>query len=649
MGRTFLRQATQIRNSDTYNDTVAPTEANFETNPTTIEGDLNNLRSAIKTLLGETNWWDTATRNISQLETDLTDIEGKRVICGVEVLTDVTVPAAVKAKNTLTSTAIPNDGDTVTIGAKVYTFQTVLTDVDGNVAIGGSQAQAMENLRRAINLDGVAGTNYATSMTSNALGTTATDTATTVVVEAVEAGSHKNSAATTETSSVMSWADPTLGGAGATAIGAGNQVTLNDAGGETPTFPAAVGGGTALGAIVATLAGQPGTHDLVEVSSTNPTVPKNRCLCRDASLHEGITDAAGRQVYALIQAENGVVDGDNFDDATKQVQLSFVVISDADDLVPVDATDIGGQTIEYVYPRRVSIDTLPEDCAFPHFTFTDGGASVSVTLNNAIDNQGVTPATQATNIDWDLVGAGVELAWRDALNADLLRIIEGSAGGTTKIQVHSAVDLYDNDAVDVDFANGIKVDSGGSQIDIGTTAGEITGAGATKLGSGGGADLSLVAALELNLTDSYRAASTWSLADGISLADSTAEWTAFESAMEDILGSGNGEVSLLKAITEAAKNTRKNKVFAEVTAPIAADANASGPATDNNLDAELGNLSGGTFLQDYDVYLNGDLQEGGADAAANNDYYPGTSLALGQLKFEFPLTPNDKLCVVSYA
>jgi hypothetical protein len=645
MGRTFLRQVTQILNSDTYDDTVSPTEANFETNPSTIEGDLNNLRSAIKTLLGETNWWDTATRDIATMETDLADIEGKRVIGGVEVLTDITVPAAVKAQSTLTSTAIPNNGDTVTIGSQTYTFQTALVDSADNVAIGGTQAQAMENLRRAINDDGVEGTNYGTGTTANA-DVTATDTPTTVVATAIEAGDHKDSTATTETSSVMSWTGATLGsGTG----GAGNQYTLVQASSETPSVAAAVGAGTALGAIVATLSGDVGSHDLAEVASTNTSVPKNRCLVRDASLHEGITDASGRQVYALLQAENGVVDGESFNDSTKQAQLSFVVIDDNDDLIPVDATDIGGQTVEYVYPRRYSIDTMPEDIGFPHFTFTDGGASVSVTLNNAIDNQGATAATQDTNIDWDLNTAGVELAFRDALAADLLNIAEGSAGGTSTMTIGAAVDVYQNDAVDVDFNAGITVDEGGTALNLGITAGQIDSAGALKVASGGAADLSLSAALELNLTDSYRSASTWSLADGISLADSSAEWTAFETAMEDILGSGNGEVSLLKAITEAAKNQRKAKVFAEVSTTITANNDASGPATDNNLDAELGDLSGGSFLNDYDVFVNGVLQEGGADAAANNDYYPGTNLANGQLKFEYTLTPNDKIAVISYA
>lgn len=130
----------------------------------------------------------------------------------------------VGATGTLTSTATPNDGDTVTIGTpsigngtlkKVYTFQTSLTDVDGNVAIGGSQAQAMENLRRAINLDGTGGVNYAASMTQHP-DISATDTATTVDVTAnvpTTLPSVGNEITTTETSSVMSWGGATLSGA----------------------------------------------------------------------------------------------------------------------------------------------------------------------------------------------------------------------------------------------------------------------------------------------------------------------------------------------------------------------------------------------------------------------------------------------------
>ena len=59
MSRTFVRQDAQIRQSVTYDDTIVPSEAAFETNPTNIETDLNNIRSQVHNLLDvqTSNWW----------------------------------------------------------------------------------------------------------------------------------------------------------------------------------------------------------------------------------------------------------------------------------------------------------------------------------------------------------------------------------------------------------------------------------------------------------------------------------------------------------------------------------------------------------------------------------------------------------------
>lgn len=51
--------------------------------------------------------------------------------------------------------------ETVTVDVKVYTFQTTLTNVDGNVLIGANFAASIANLAAAINLDVGAGTTYA--------------------------------------------------------------------------------------------------------------------------------------------------------------------------------------------------------------------------------------------------------------------------------------------------------------------------------------------------------------------------------------------------------------------------------------------------------------------------------------------------------
>ena len=74
------------------------------------------------------------------------------------------------AVETLTLGAQMTDTEVVTIGSKVYTFQTTLTDVDGNVKIGGSASDSIDNLIAAINLTAGAGTTYAASMTENDAG-----------------------------------------------------------------------------------------------------------------------------------------------------------------------------------------------------------------------------------------------------------------------------------------------------------------------------------------------------------------------------------------------------------------------------------------------------------------------------------------------
>lgn len=56
-----------------------------------------------------------------------------------------------------------SDGDTVTLDGKVYTWQTALTDVDGNVQIGVDQNASEINLFHAINLTGTPGVDYAAS------------------------------------------------------------------------------------------------------------------------------------------------------------------------------------------------------------------------------------------------------------------------------------------------------------------------------------------------------------------------------------------------------------------------------------------------------------------------------------------------------
>lgn len=128
-------------------------------------------------------------------------------------LPKLTVSGIVAASSTFTITGQPANNETVTVGGKTYTFQTTLTNVDGNVKIAATAALSLTNLYNAINLTGgVPGTDYATAMTANTQVTAGTLTATTFIATAQIAGTVGNSIATTDTYALGSWTGATLSG-----------------------------------------------------------------------------------------------------------------------------------------------------------------------------------------------------------------------------------------------------------------------------------------------------------------------------------------------------------------------------------------------------------------------------------------------------
>ena len=645
---TKTRQDTQIRNSDLYDDTIAPSQAAFETNPVEIETDLNNIRSQLSNLLDDQagNWWDDLNvpsaldtglqRGVNDLNTALHAVEKKRVLRDVFNLADISVGASTASTGTLTLTANAADSETVTTGTDVYTFKTALTPTAFEVLIGGTASDSLDNLIAAINLGAGAGSLYAATTTANSFVSAAAGAGDTMDLTALVPGVVGDSIATTETMTNGSFGGATLSG------GADGDNLVILGGGELPTnTTAAVGAVTTLGTVVAAHGGTFGTHALSEVAGGNALSPLNLMGIVDGDTRDPIL-SGNRIVYGLLQVESGVTDGVTITDTTTtRAQVSLVRVNAAgDDLEAAPFADVAGKTINYSTRERVRLEDLNE------FDFLKGAivdippSGATVDLQTAINNQGSTPVDVTTNITTDLEGPGLEYCWRDDNEANLLCIIEGSASGTSEIEFGSDIDIFDNDAVLNDFLNGASFDTGaaGTTINIGTTANQIDSGGVLSVASGGGADLSLVAALEMNLTDSYRAGSTWSLADGIALANSSAEWTDFETEF--------GEVSLLDAIVAAKNTTGRRKAYATVTVTAAADTDVS--LSDGNLDAALGDLSAGTFVDDYDIYLNGKLLFSGANAAANNDVYPGTSLAAGQLRFEDVVKIGDVVAVVDW-
>lgn len=411
-----------------------------------------------------------------------------------------------------------------------------------------------------------------------------------------------------------------------------NWEVLSVAGSEAPTEVAAVGAGTANGAVVAIAAS--GAHSLNEVAGQNPLNPKNLVIVRDATSGDPLL-SGGKQIYALIQANTGTLDGEAFDDSTKTVQLSFVIENTtADDLIACPVADIAGKTINYSYVRRINFDAVPEQ-AFLVGAFVDQSGSVDVTLENAIDNQGATPVTQTTDIDIQIADTKQWAFQEPSGVTDILAI--GAASGGDYVNMNVA-NLDINNTNEADFLNGAVFDSGGTAIHVGNTAGTINSAGKLDLASASANDLSLLAGGQLIFSDTYYAGSTYDTP--LVLSDSSQEWSDFETAF--------GEVSLLNAITQAYTKSKHDKMVGATTGHINANTNVSGATAPINLDATLLDYTGKTFVDDVDVYLNGVLLRNGADDTANHDVYPGTDITKGDLKFEFPLKPGDQITMVVY-
>ena len=521
MAITLLDQETQVRSSfpvaTQYDDTVAPSEANFETNPTNLNDDLNNLRSMVSRLLDVQagDWFDDVNtpsaletgsqRGVNDLNTDLHAVEKKRVLVDTFVHIDVTVTAA-------------------------QNFEILLL-------------------------------------------------------------------------------------------------------GELPTeTTAAIGAVTTLGTVAAFHAGTFGTHSLDEVAGDSAVEPLNMGTVVDSATHDPIL-SSGRQVYALFQVEENTDGLTMTGTTTKRAQLSFVRLNAAGtDMEACPVGDIAGLTIHYSTRTRKRLEDLTEQDFLKGANIDVGAGSSTVDRQNAYTNQGTTPVDVVTNSILDLEGAGLSWKIRDDLEADLFEIVEGSAGGTSQVNIAAGVDEFDIDAVVNNFANGVSMDTGSaSPIDVGVTDGHVeTSAG----------DLHLQAFAEMFLDDANQTGSTWAQTDGIKLSEDTGEWDAFETAF--------GEVSLLNAIVQAKNTTGRRKVASICTVAAAADADVSGPSNDNNLDTDLGDLSAGTFVDDYDIFLNGALQVNGANAAANKDVYPGTALANGQLKFEKKIKLGDVITVIDW-
>ncbi len=123
--------------------------------------------------------------------------------------------ATIHSIGVLTLTGLPLNNQTVSIGAKVYTFKTVITAAAGDVLIGVDEAESIRNLVGAILLGDGAGAIYGLSTTINT-DVTAAEGVSSLNVTAIDGGPGGDAITTTETLS-GSWGGATLSGGADTA------------------------------------------------------------------------------------------------------------------------------------------------------------------------------------------------------------------------------------------------------------------------------------------------------------------------------------------------------------------------------------------------------------------------------------------------
>jgi hypothetical protein len=200
--------------------------------------------------------------------------------------------------------------------------------------------------------------------------------------------------------------------------------------------------------------------------------------------------------------------------------------------------------------------------------------------------------------------------------------------------------VFDSSAILNDFDKGVKVRTGGVEIDLGVTTIANT---ATIESIGAGNDLRILGSRDLYLDDVHQVGSTWAQTNGIKLSASTQEWDDYETAF-------GGEVSLLNGIVQAFTKQKRTKKQAVLTANVPATNNVNGPSYANNTDVNLlpFNSVPTGFVADVEVYLNGELLRNAT--GATEDVYPGSLPAQGDLKFTFALKGTgakpDQLTVI---
>jgi hypothetical protein len=323
---------------------------------------------------------------VAQINTQLATINGAGFLLG-SVTASALASGQVRftlaigtASDLLTFGGIPLNTETVTIDGKVYTFQTVLTNVDGNVLIGGSAAASLSNLIAAITLGAGAGVTYAAATTLHPTVTAVAGTVVgTMLAKAKASGSAGNTIAVSTTVTLGVWATATLLG--------------GDDAGYLEFITNAL-----LARDFAVLAG----IDTDTATNSNQTKIYNGPIARRYT----VATTAGRLPYDRILLRNRIFPGGNSLSYVSTLAQTGITLQGGTGMVKSGL--INGETAEAVFGANVKAPTIIA------YTGWADGQVATATYGDARDGQanvifydGTDPSNPANNLLTFTAGGGL--------------------------------------------------------------------------------------------------------------------------------------------------------------------------------------------------------------------------------------------------
>jgi hypothetical protein len=407
-------------------------------------------------------------------------------------------------------------------------------------------------------------------------------------------------------------------------VPAGKNVVLLSTAGFPPSRPIAILN-TTKGAVVAQLAGaltNPPTHDMTENSGENALKPKNLVAIFDGDTGDPIL-SSDRRVWGLLQVGSGATDGNSFTlTGNDQGQISLVRPNATfDDLEAVPYADVENKKIIYSYSDRNDLASLSEDSYRGDLGEADPVTPGFGGLDRAYDG-GHYMEVDGSDVDIRLADTK---AWvvRSGSGGSILWQIVRNDGGTTKVQVGSTVDVFDNDAADSNFAEGMAVDTAGQAINIGKTALGVLDSASIETRATGG-DNTVAASADVKFK-------TVRETTALPLDDAT---TGTISGLKTVFEGSGSFVSVADAIKYAIQEGGVDLTLKIFVAGSNYGQGVNIPAATLDLTTHTIDMNTPANTDTF-LFLNGRLLYGG-NGTTKNDVYAGTAPASGDLMVDFP-------------